>query len=193
MPIKREPSVSKWETFSTRQPWNLLSSSEPRGGFVRIWPTSRVSVHWGPLGDVFKTCKCIFHKSSNTEQCELPCEWICTFSSNRRIPSPCVYLCVVDARRQLLGSKAAKDEAVGCPYPGTCQHGKHGLGHHGHVDHHQVSLLHAISHKYTSQPRDLGEEKRSGITRGILIHVLLINVILGFAQKYVNYINNKCV
>lgn len=41
---------------------------------------------------------------------------------------------MIDAGRELFGSKAAKYEAVWGSNPCAGQHGEHGLGHHGHVD-----------------------------------------------------------
>lgn len=53
---------------------------------------------------------------------------------------------VADADRKLFGSEAAEDEAVWGADSCTGQHGEHGLGHHGHVDDHQVPFLHAVLH-----------------------------------------------
>lgn len=54
---------------------------------------------------------------------------------------------MIDADRKLFGSKAAKDKAVWRADPGTGQHGKHGLRHHGHVDDHQISFPYTILHQ----------------------------------------------
>ena len=56
------------------------------------------------------------------------------------------YLGMVDADRELFGSKATKDETVRGTDPCTGQHGEHGLRHHGHVDHYQVSFLYPMLH-----------------------------------------------
>lgn len=54
---------------------------------------------------------------------------------------------MIDADGKLLGSEAAKDEAVRGTDPRAGQHGEHGLRHHGHVDDDQVSLLYPILHQ----------------------------------------------
>ena len=66
-----------------------------------------------------------------------------------------LHLGVVDADRQLLGGEAPKDEAVGGSQTGAGQHGDHSLGHHGHVDHHQVPRPHATPRQHPRQPRHL--------------------------------------
>lgn len=54
---------------------------------------------------------------------------------------------MIDADRKLLRSEATKDETVWGTDPSTCQHGEHGLGHHGHVDDHQISFVHPVLHQ----------------------------------------------
>lgn len=62
------------------------------------------------------------------------------------------HLGVIDAHRQLFGSKAAKDQAVRRADAGARQHGKHGLGHHRHVDDHQVAFANPVLHQNAGEP-----------------------------------------
>lgn len=63
---------------------------------------------------------------------------------------------VVDADGELPGSEAAEYQAVGGSDASAGQHGDHGLGHHGHVDDHQVSSPHAVLRQDPRQPGHLG-------------------------------------
>lgn len=65
---------------------------------------------------------------------------------------------MIDADGELLGSEAAEDEAVRGADPRAGQHGEHGLGHHGHVDDHQVSLPDTVLHQDACQPGHLGRD-----------------------------------
>lgn len=64
-------------------------------------------------------------------------------------------LSVVDTDGELFGGKAPKYETVGGTDTGAGQHGEHGLRDHGHVDHHQISHLHAVFYQNTRQSRYL--------------------------------------
>lgn len=64
-------------------------------------------------------------------------------------------LSMVDTDGELFGGKSSKYEAVGGTNTGTCQHGKHGLRNHRHIDHHQITHLHAMPHQNSRQPGHL--------------------------------------
>ena len=68
---------------------------------------------------------------------------------------PRTYLCMVDPGGQLPGGEAAKDERVDGPYPGSGQHGHHGLRDHGHVDENHVSRLDTMFDQYVREPTHL--------------------------------------
>lgn len=62
---------------------------------------------------------------------------------------------VVDPGRQLLGREPAEHHRVHRPQPRARQHRDHRLGHHRHVDHHPVALLHPQEAQHPGEPRDL--------------------------------------
>jgi len=64
-------------------------------------------------------------------------------------------LSMVDTDGKLFGGKSSKYEAVGGTNTGTCQHGEHGLRNHRHIDHHQITHLHAMPHQNPRQPGHL--------------------------------------
>ncbi|MNJ45631.1 hypothetical protein D3C77_407370 [compost metagenome] len=73
---------------------------------------------------------------------------------------------IVDAQRQLVGSKAAKHHRVHRTDTGTGEH-RHGrLGHHRHVDDHPVALLHAQRTQQPGQARHFVAQL--GIGEGLL-------------------------
>ena len=69
---------------------------------------------------------------------------------------------VLDAHRQLVGREAAEHHRVNGPETGTGIHGDQGLGHHGHVDHHPVALLHAQVSQGPGEARHLVTHLREG-------------------------------
>lgn len=64
-------------------------------------------------------------------------------------------LSMVDTNGELFGGESPKYKAVGGTNTGTCQHGEHSLRNHGHIDHHQITLLHAMPHQNICQPGHL--------------------------------------
>lgn len=64
-------------------------------------------------------------------------------------------LSMVDTDGELFRGESSKYEAVGGTNTGTCQHGEHSLRNHGHIDHHQITCLHAMPHQNTRQPGHL--------------------------------------
>ncbi|MNJ28184.1 hypothetical protein D3C77_227130 [compost metagenome] len=60
---------------------------------------------------------------------------------------------IVDPQRQLVGGKTAEHHRMHCTDTGAGEHGHGRLGHHGHVDDHPVTLLHAKFAQQSGQAR----------------------------------------
>ena len=56
------------------------------------------------------------------------------------------------------GAEAAEDHGVRRPYPGAGQHRDRDLGHHAHVDRHDVALAHAERLQHIAESRGLALE-----------------------------------
>ena len=65
-------------------------------------------------------------------------------------------LCIINARSQRTRGKAAKHHGMNSPQAYAGQHGKAGLGNHGHVNLHTVALLHAQRLQHCGHVVDLG-------------------------------------
>ena len=69
---------------------------------------------------------------------------------------------IVDPLGQLQRGKAAKHHRMDGPQPGAGQHGKQGLGHHGHIDDHPIAGTHTKAGQHGGHPAHLVQQLRIG-------------------------------